>query len=513
MKEQNFRSIIIIGVVTFFIMLFNLGTIPLLDPDEPVYAETAVEMIATHDFISPRIYGDYWYDKPPMYYWLTALSTGVFGKGEFSARFPSAVMAIGTVFMVYFVTRKFFRQRAAILSALILATSFEFFYLGKAAVTDMTLTFFFSGVIFAYMQKKYWLMYVCMALAVLTKGPVGLVLPGAIIGIHLMLIKDWKQFFKMKLVSGLSIFFLIAAPWYMIMYHLHGMTFVETFLGFHNITRFLQSEHSGVKWHYYVPVLLIGFFPWAIYLFQAIFAGIKERKGKEGCYLVLMLTWIGSVFVFFSISQTKLISYILPLYPAMAILTGWYIDRLLSAGKGIVFGVSLLLFFIFSVMIIVILGVESFSLYGSIEEAVVYLGMVLGFMLFGMGLAVYSEQYRYVIHAMILGMVCFVVVLMQYVFPLAAEFVSVKSLTDNFYVTYQQNFAPVYVNKFYRPGFCYYTGVSGIVLEQPLEKVVENEKKAYFFVKESQYQNLSENDKIRLKVIQRKANMILFYKG
>lgn len=128
--------------VASVVTLAYLGHLPLLDPDEPVYAETAREMLQFQDFISPRIYGEFWYDKPPMYYWLVAVAFKIWGIGEFAARLPSALLAIGGSVVVYLSGRELFTERAGLLAGLVLTTSLEYFYLGKAAVTDITLTFF-----------------------------------------------------------------------------------------------------------------------------------------------------------------------------------------------------------------------------------------------------------------------------------------------------------------------------------------------------------------------------------
>ena len=104
MNQYDKKSFFLLAAIIAFMVFFGIGGVPLLDPDEPVYAETAREMILTGDYLSPRIFGDYWYDKPPMYYWLVALAFHVFGDGEFAARFPAGLMAGGTALMLYFVS-------------------------------------------------------------------------------------------------------------------------------------------------------------------------------------------------------------------------------------------------------------------------------------------------------------------------------------------------------------------------------------------------------------------------
>ena len=325
------KELLLIIAITAFIMFFNLGGIPLLDPDEPVYAETPLEMIAFQDFLSPRIYGDYWYDKPPLYYWLVATAFKLFGVSEFSARFPSAFLAVCGVVFIYRSASQLFGRRVGLTSALVLATSIEYFYLGKAAVTDITLTFCLTVALLSFLQKNYYLFYAFAGLAVLAKGPVGILFPGAILFLYMVMTRQFSLLGRIKLPGGIVLFSLIALPWYVMMYQIHGNVFIDTFIGFHNITRFTSPEHpESVLWYYYIPVLLLGFFPWTAVLFQSIRSSLTATRHDEFDKMVFLNIWMCFIFLFFSISQTKLVSYILPMYPPLAIIAGWYIDRLIE---------------------------------------------------------------------------------------------------------------------------------------------------------------------------------------
>ena len=164
------KSFWLVALIATIIIFFNLGSIPLLDPDEPVYAETAQEMLQFNDFVSPRIYGEYWYDKPPMYYWLVAGAFQLFGVSEFSARFPSALLGVVCVLAVYSSGSRLFNRQAGMAGALVLVTSIEYFYLGKAAVTDITLCLCLTVSLLAFIEKKYYLFYIFAGLATVTKG-------------------------------------------------------------------------------------------------------------------------------------------------------------------------------------------------------------------------------------------------------------------------------------------------------------------------------------------------------
>jgi 4-amino-4-deoxy-L-arabinose transferase-like glycosyltransferase len=296
------------------------------------------------------------------------------------------------------------------------------------------------------------------------------------------------------------------------------MDFINTFLGFHNITRFLEPEHaSGVNWYYYIPVLILGFFPWSMYLLQAIKTGIQNRSSEEGKTVLFFIIWAMSVFIFFSISKTKLVSYILPMYPAIALLVGWYIDRLLTLELNKSFMRATAVFILLSIALITALAILSKDTMGAVFPGIQYLGIVLGIMSVGAVIANYKKKNIHVFSTLIIGMMMFVVVLMNYIFPAAAEFVSVKSIANDFKLVYQDKNAPVYIEKFYRPGFCYYTGVAG--KELPVKEVnsklvdlIGKEDHAYLFIREDKYLALSENEKAKLQVISRQADMMLIYK-
>ena len=144
MKNLNLQSLIIIAVLALVTILWGIGSVPLFDPDEPVYAETAREMIKYNDYLSPRIFDNFWYDKPPMYYWLVAASIGLFGDGEAAARFPAALMAVATSVMLYFSVSNIFSERAGFWASIVLTTCVEFFYLARPQLPIQLIVFYDS---------------------------------------------------------------------------------------------------------------------------------------------------------------------------------------------------------------------------------------------------------------------------------------------------------------------------------------------------------------------------------
>lgn len=504
-------NIAIVLCVAGIIMFSYLGLQPLWDPDEPVYAETAQEMLQFRDLISPRIYGEFWYDKPPMYYWLVAGAFKIFGIGEFAARFPSALLAVGGAMLVYLSGRKLFSERAGLLAALILATSLEYFYLGNAAVTDMTLTFFLTAALLAFLHRKYYLLYGCAALAVVTKGPIGVVLCGAIIGLYLILTGSLATLKRMKVLSGAALFAVIALPWYLAMYYYHGMAFIDTFLGFHNVTRFLQPEHvMGKIWYYYIPVLILGFFPWTAFVMQAVSTGIRE-KGENRNPCIFLVIWAGVIFLFFTMSQTKLVSYILPLYPPLALLVGWYFDKAWSEKRYSVLKWSAISFTMVAVLFVAGL------FYGAAQvsaEMMMPLKFMAGFFLLFIAavlLLSYRRDFRAVFTAHIIGMMVFIAFLMTQVLPLAAPVVSVKAFVNEFRQYYDGQ-AQVYVAKFYRPGFMFYSGLpSNEIKQEELQgTILGKNSKAYFVVRKKDYDKLPPELQGRVQILATLEDKILF---
>ena len=506
-----------IGFNILFILFFagliifpHLGTLPLFDPDEPVYAQTAQEMLHFKDFISPRIYGEFWYDKPPMYYWLVAGAFKMFGIGEFAARFPSALLALLGVVVVYLSGRKLFNDRAGLLSALILATSLEYFYLSNAAVTDMTLTFFMTAALLSFLHKYYYMFYGLAALAVVTKGPIGIVLCGAIVVLYLVLTSNLRLVKHMNVVRGTTLFAVIALPWYLVMYYYHGMAFVDTFLGYHNVTRFLQLEHSsGVLWYYYIPVLIIGFFPWTPLMVQALFAAVQE-KGQTRNHGIFLVIWTFVVFLFFTLSQTKLVSYILPMYPPLALLVGWYFDKAWRSKdyKSLHWFAGSLTVVALIVVIGLLYAAERVTseLLFPVQVAAVLFVLVITFVCW----MSYRQNFRGAFCANIVGMLAFITILMTQLFPAVAPNFSAKEFVNEFKQQYDGQ-TPVYVADFYRPSFTFYSGLASNTIKQPetLDTVLDKVGEAYFIVKKKQYDQLSLISQSKVHVLATQEDKIL----
>ncbi|WP_301963081.1 glycosyltransferase family 39 protein [uncultured Megasphaera sp.] len=342
--------------------------IKITDPVESNYALTAMEMLQSGDYVSPRIFGNYWYDKPVLFYWELMAAFSLFGTTEFAARFFPSVFGLVGVVMAYGFASRLYDKKTGFVAALVLVTSLEYFYLSHAVITDMTLFVFFSATLMlfylAYSEgwpRLYYGAYACAALAVLTKGPVGLVLPGLIIVLFLLWRKDFKSIFlHIKLFSGLLLFFVIAGLWYVPMYVMHGGDFISQFIGVHNVLRATVSEHPRDDvWYYYTVVFLLGFFPWVFTLPLAVkkykplnklkaclraggVAGLRRTADSLSMKEQFLVTWAVVVFIFYQCMATKYITYTFPYMIPIAIAFAAYLrhhERLVAAmtAAGVVF--------------------------------------------------------------------------------------------------------------------------------------------------------------------------------
>lgn len=320
------------------LFFFKLGSYPLFDLDEPRYAEAGREMLEKGNWITPYFNYELRFDKPVFFYWLVAFAYKLFGLSEFSARFFSAVSATLTVGMTYAFGRQLVSRQYGFFSALILGSSVLFIGIARMSITDMTLACLMTATslclfLAAHKDLRWWLAAGAIAgLGVLTKGPVAIVVPGAIFTLYAWVTGQFKRCLLNRwLPLALLICLAIALPWYIAAYRENGSIFLEA-LFLHNITRYsdVVSGHKQPP-YFYGLVLVAGFLPWTLYLPAAV-RSLWERfranhhtlvAVQDFSYLVPLYAavWISFVFVFFSLGSTKLLTYILPLFPALALLT------------------------------------------------------------------------------------------------------------------------------------------------------------------------------------------------
>jgi 4-amino-4-deoxy-L-arabinose transferase-like glycosyltransferase len=314
-------AILAVSCVFFF---YNLGSYSLKEPDEGRYAEIPREMVESGDYLVPHLNYVRYFEKPPLLYWMTALSFKAFGANEWSFRTPNALVAFFCVLVTYLFAARWFGYRTALLSSLMLISSFGFFALAHIVTTDMLLAvlLFISLLCFYEFYRRerplfLYFFFALLALAVLAKGPVALILMIGTIILFLLTERRISFLKNMASVKGIFLFFLIAAPWF-ILISLKEKEFFQFFFIDQHIMRFLTTKHrrSGPI-YYFIPVLFGGLFPWSFFIPRAI---ISLWRVKE---LRLLFIWSAVVFIFFSLSGSKLPPYILPIFPALSIIIAY----------------------------------------------------------------------------------------------------------------------------------------------------------------------------------------------
>jgi 4-amino-4-deoxy-L-arabinose transferase-like glycosyltransferase len=349
--------------VCLCLFFMNLGQWDLWNPDEPRYAQVAREMVNGGDWILMHFNGQLYTDKPPLFFWLVALSSYLWqGFSSFAVRFPSAFFGTLTVLLTFLIGGRLFSARAGLISALLLATSAEFAYLSTRANIDATLTFFTTVSIFCFLRwyedhpphpiplpagerasrladgersktGGLWIygFYAGMGLATLTKGPVGFLLPLLVCLTYLIALKDWKRLREMKFLTGLFLFFLIVGSWYVPALIKGGKEYFDATLMHHTVERFAKGSSHVRPFYYYLYNFPLDFLPWFLFLPGAIAYGFSREMSKKKAEYFFLLIWFIVIFLFFSISKGKRGLYLLPLFPAVSLMVGKLLEDFTSS--------------------------------------------------------------------------------------------------------------------------------------------------------------------------------------
>lgn len=319
----------------------------LIKPDEGRYAEIAREMAVSGDWVTPRLNDLKYFEKPPLQYWATAAAYRAFGVDEWTARLWTALTGFLGILVAGYTARRLFGRRAALVSIAVLASSLLYLAMGHLNTLDMGLAFFLELAICAFLLAQasrtgiaagpavlpaanHWMLlaWAALALAVLSKGIVALVLTGTTLVLYSLINRDWSPWRHFQWWRGLPLFLALAAPWFVAV-SLANPEFPHFFFIHEHFERYLTTVHRRVEpaW-YFVPILLLGALPWtgiALHTAAAAWRGEAGSRFRPQRFLAL---WCLVVFAFFSASGSKLPSYILPLFPALALLIGANADRL-----------------------------------------------------------------------------------------------------------------------------------------------------------------------------------------
>ncbi|HET6267279.1 MAG TPA: glycosyltransferase family 39 protein, partial [Acidobacteriota bacterium] len=326
MEKKQKLALLLSGSLVF-LYLFGSGALPFLGPDEPRYAQVARQILESRDWIVPYLGPFPWFEKPILLYWLMALSYAVFGVGEFAARFPSALAALGSVIVVYRLVVRASSSPTAILASFILGTSAFLVVFSHATSFDMLFTFFVTASLCSFLEfqvqpeknSALYRTYIWSGCAILAKGFVALPLIALPILAYLVLSKESKQIASLKLPTGILIMIAITALWFVPVSLIYGWRFWDIFVYQHHVLRYTTTTfHKAVAWWFYIPILILGTYPWT----TAPFAGLRNLDTKNDKTIVrFCLCWFFVIVLFFSLSRSKLPDYVLPAIPAFAILS------------------------------------------------------------------------------------------------------------------------------------------------------------------------------------------------
>lgn len=321
-----------------------LGWRHLVPSDEGRYAEMAREMFVTGDWITPRYNGYKYFEKPPLQTWMNALTFAWFGIGAWQARLYTAVAGFAGVIAAGYTGARLFNPAAGFAAALVLASAPYWQLMGHFNTLDMGLSFWMELTLCAMLlaqrvgiapreaRRWMWLSWASMALAVLSKGLIGVLLPGAVLVLYTLIERDWALWKRLYLPSGLVVFFAIATPWFVLV-QARNPEFFNFFFIVQQFDRYLTPEQNRPgPVYYFVWVLLAGLLPWLSLAWQSVRHALAQPRQLNGFAPgKLLLVWSAFIFLFFSASHSKLVSYVLPVTPALALVIGAYLPRVSRA--------------------------------------------------------------------------------------------------------------------------------------------------------------------------------------
>ncbi len=329
---KDWEKILVLLIVPLILYVGTLPFMPLMEPDEGRYSGIPAEMIATGDYITPHLKGVVYFEKPPLMYWATALSFHVFGQNEFASRLPAALCAWGLILLAWRMGLYFHDRKTGLYAAAVLTTCLFHAAIGRINILDMPLAFFVCTAVWAgfrffsggtYRRGWLYLFFFLSGLAFLTKGLIGIVFPAATVGLWLALSRRWRDILRFFSPPGIAVFLLVAIPWLILVQERNPDFFRFFFIQEHFLRYTTKLHQRHEPFWFFLPVLVGGIIPWLGFL-PSVSGGFRRKwteayGGEEKRFL---LTWFGFILVFFSISSSKLVPYITPLFPPLAVFLG-----------------------------------------------------------------------------------------------------------------------------------------------------------------------------------------------
>lgn len=340
--KKTLLSLLIVFVLGGVLYFYNLGGWDLWNPDEPRYAQITREMLQGEGWIIPHLNSEVYVNNPPFFFWFIALAAKAIGEiNESAARLPSAIFALLTLMLTFMLGKRLFNEKAGLFAALILATNFEFFWLGRRANIDATLTFFTTAsILFFYVgfygQRKRWffysLAYCAMALGVLAKLHVAFIVPLLVIGGYFLIQRELTFFKDPSHVPGMILFLVIIGGWLSLTYFSGGEDSLSGLLYHKTTWRLFKKPAHHRPLYYYLLQFPSDFLPWSIFLPSALIYGLST-KGRTREFTFLFF-WFSVIFVILSLANAKRHLYLLSVYPAVALMVGYLLEELPHGAEG-----------------------------------------------------------------------------------------------------------------------------------------------------------------------------------
>jgi 4-amino-4-deoxy-L-arabinose transferase-like glycosyltransferase len=339
LERKPYLGPLALGIFAILLFLPGLGARDLWAPGEPIYGEVIRVMHERNDWLVPMLNGQLYADKPVLYFWLALIVSKVAGGvNEWTLRLPAALGGLGLVLVTYQFGKTFYNRQTGFLSGLVLATSSRVLWESRFLRLDTVLSFFlFLGFYFwlkAFTEKgsknNYLFGYLCFALATLTKGPLGLVVPGFAVLSLILISGRWREIREMRLVAGFIVVASVLVPWLWLL-HLRGEDqWIRDFIWVHNIQNYALKPIGHVQpFYYYFVNLPPDFLPWTFLVPGALFFYYPWRERVRNPATLGLVCWFAAIFLFFSVSKSKIAYYLLPLLPSLALLTGSYLREIL----------------------------------------------------------------------------------------------------------------------------------------------------------------------------------------
>lgn len=334
--QKHGKNIVILIILSYIFLIFGNSIMSLTNPDEVFYTLTAKEMEQNKSWMTPYMFGEPQFEKPIFLYWMMRISLNVFGNENFAARFPAALFGLLGVIAVYLLGVIGFKDdKKAFIASLVIMSGGLYIGLSRTVFTDMIFSIFilFSFLFFywGYERPKnkgagIILFFVSCAFAVLTKGPLGFLIPFISITVFLLIKKDLKFLFNKSTFTGFLLFILISFPWYILMIKMYGSSFTYEFFYNDHYRRLIEAEHLMNDTWYFYPMSMVGcMFPWSLFVFFSLIDLFRNIKKKLNNFNLFLLCWIVMTFLIFQPAHSKLVSYIFPLFPALALVCGGFV--------------------------------------------------------------------------------------------------------------------------------------------------------------------------------------------